>query len=93
MTDQHPITPPPELVKTKLSPAAQAMMDAYIAGLATKRRSAITKRRLAIAALLRAAVAATQMRQYVDGSIEALGWICEANDLLAIADELEGGES
>jgi adenosylmethionine-8-amino-7-oxononanoate aminotransferase len=83
---------------TELSPAAQAMMDAYIAGLATKRRSAITKRRLAIAALLiaallRAAVAATQMRQYVDGSIEALGWICEANDLLAIADELEGGES
>ena len=93
MTDFHPITPPPELVKTKLSPAAQAMMDAYIAGLATKRRSAITKRRLAIAALLRAAVAATQMPLYEDCSIKARGSFCEANDLLAIADELEGGES
>ena len=45
------------------------------------------------AAALRAAVAATQMRQYEDCSIEALGWFCEADELLTIAAELDGANS
>jgi endonuclease/exonuclease/phosphatase (EEP) superfamily protein YafD len=61
---------------TDLSPAAQAVLDAYITGLATKRRDAL-------AAALRAAVAHTHQRQYGEC------WICDADKLLAIADELE----
>jgi hypothetical protein len=61
---------------TDLSPAAQAVLDAYIQGLATKRRDAI-------AAALRAAVAHTQQHR-------GLGvWECDADELLAIADELD----
>ena len=61
-----------------LSPAAQAVLDAYFSALhKTPNQS--------IAAALRAAVAQTQQRQYGDC------WICAANELLAIAAELEAG--
>ena len=56
-----------------LSPAAQAVWDA-----AVRAEPGQT-----ISAALRAAVAATQMRQYGDC------WICDADKLLAIANELE----
>ena len=61
---------------TSLSRAAQAVMDAtdYPEDLAT---------RIRVGAALRAAVAHTQQRQY--GNC----WICDANELLAIVDELE----
>jgi uncharacterized protein (AIM24 family) len=58
-----------------LSPAAQAVYDAYW-------EFPEDEERLAVAAALRAAVAATQMRQYGDR------WICDADELLAIANEL-----
>ena len=58
----------------ELSPAAQAVLDAYIAGLATKRRNAI-------AAALRAAA-----DQVVPEKLESYGIRYE---LLRIADELE----
>jgi hypothetical protein len=64
-----------------LSPAAQAVLnassDAPVGG-------GWNADRLAIAAALRAAIAHTQQRQYNDC------WICDANELLAIATELEG---
>jgi hypothetical protein len=66
---------------TDLSPAAQAVLnassDAPVGG-------GWNADRLAIAAALRAAIAYTQQRQYNDC------WICDANELLAIAAELEG---
>ena len=58
-----------------LSPAAQAVFDAGDIGFATHREM--------IAAALRAAVAQTQRHPGHDM------WQCDAEDLLAIADELE----
>jgi hypothetical protein len=72
------------------------MMDAYIAGLATKRRSAITKRRLAIAALLRAAADQVVPDDAHKGLLDNDYILCKRKtrrDILAIADELEGGAS
>jgi hypothetical protein len=60
---------------TDLSPAAQAVMDAYM----DEDRAG----RLSVAAALRAAVAHTQQHR-------GLGvWECDADELLAIAAELE----
>jgi hypothetical protein len=61
----------------ELSPAALAVLDAtdYPEDWAT---------RIRVAAALRAAVAQTQQRQYGDC------WICDANELRAIAAELDG---
>ena len=113
INNQHPITPPSELVKTELSPAAQAVRrdfaqimhelyercrvsisatDKLPITLETNDASLQAGINSLCAAALRAAVAATQMRKYVDGSfglIEAIGLICEADELLTIADELE----
>ena len=61
---------------TPLSPAAQAVRSAALyAGPKLEGR---------IAAALKTAVAHTQQRQYGDC------WICDANELLAIAAELKG---
>jgi len=49
----------------------------------------ISQPQVSNAAALRAAVAATEMPLYEDCSIKARGSFCEADDLLAIADELE----
>lgn len=61
---------------TDLSPAAQAIEDAYFNADGFGYRNGL-------AAALRAAVANTQQRQYNEC------WICDANELLAIAAELE----
>ena len=61
-----------------LSPAAQAVLDAVCANTEPD-----CDTQHLIAAALRAAVAATQMRQYGDC------WICDADELLAIAANLE----
>ena len=61
---------------TELSPAAQAVLDAY--------RLAPIEDELTAAAVLRAAVAHTQQHHNHDV------WKCDADELLAIADELEG---
>ena len=77
--------------KTELSPAAKAVLDAANGCSIFGPKDCLNESRK-ISAALRAAVAATQMRKYVDGSfglIEAIGLICEADELLAIADELE----
>ena len=74
---------------TELSPAAKAVLDAYIRGLATKRRNAI-------AAALRAAADLTAPDDYKcftgnlewDAGMEARTDAIR-EDLLAIADELE----
>jgi hypothetical protein len=76
-----------------LSPAAQAVLDAANGCSTYGPDDCLNESRWIAAGALRAAVAATQMRQYVDGSIEALGWICEADELLTIADELDGANS
>jgi hypothetical protein len=61
---------------TNLSPAAHAVLDAYT--------DAPISGRVALAAALRSAVAHTQQHR-------GLGvWECDANELLDIADELEG---
>jgi hypothetical protein len=65
-------------MKTELSPAAQAVLDAYV----KEDRAG----RLAVAAVLRAA--ADQMSCYQ--SKKFLYSIADAMKLLAIADELEG---
>ena len=62
---------------TELSPQAQAVLNAF-------RAVPDLRDCPSIAAALRAAVAATQTRQYGDC------WICDADELLAIAAELEG---
>jgi hypothetical protein len=64
-----------------LSPQAQAVLDASSDAPVGGGWNAD---RLAIAAALRAAIAHTQQRQYNNC------WICDANELRAIADELEG---
>ena len=66
---------------TDLSPQAQAVLDASSDAPVGNGWNAD---RLAIAAALRAAIAHTQQRQYNNC------WICDANELRAIADELEG---
>ena len=63
-----------------LSPTAQAVLDAYNAGFI---RPVAVHHKPRIAAALRAAIAHTQQRQYNNC------WICDANELRAIADELE----
>jgi len=64
---------------TELSPAAKAVLDAYIRGLATKRRNAI-------AAALRAAADQGEIFfDAYDSPVQAV----TIDDILAIADELE----
>ena len=75
MTDT-PTRPP-------LSDATQAVWDAAWQLSPLNCQSHQDRRRQQIAAALRAAVAATQMRQYGDC------WICDADELLAIATNLE----
>ena len=58
----------------QLSPEAGVVLDAGLLH---------AVHRYSIAAALRAAVTHTQQRQYNEC------WICDANELLAIADELE----
>jgi hypothetical protein len=62
---------------SELSPAAQAVLTAY------NQRELAAKRTTALAAALRAAVAHTQQHHNHDV------WKCDADELLAIADELE----
>jgi hypothetical protein len=66
---------------TELSPAAQAVLDAY--------RLASIEDELTAAAVLRAAVAHTQQYQGKDCLSNEI-WTCNANELIAIAEELEG---
>jgi hypothetical protein len=61
-----------------LSPAAQAVLDAYIQGLATKRRNAI-------AAALRAAV----KQKIRPDSLMGIDCILYARDILDLANELD----
>jgi hypothetical protein len=63
----------------ELSPAAQAVFDAFCC----EARSEPHHQREAIAAALRAAVAHTQQHHNHDV------WKCDADELLAIAEELE----
>ena len=72
------------VVMTDLSPAAQAVMNATAEQVLADRR---IKLEHITAAALRAAVAKTKQRQY------STCWICDANELLAIADELEADQS
>ena len=72
---------------TELSPAAEAVLDAYIRGLASKRRNAIT-------AALRAAAEIVAPLSYEDVWTDGRMLQYEKDDpvrnkLLAIADELE----
>jgi len=70
---------------TDLSPAAQAAVNAAVeAGGGYGKATPVLRARLAAA--LEAVVAKTKMRQY------GTCWICDANELLAIADELRGQE-
>lgn len=73
----HDITP----IRPPLSTATQAVWDAFEHADCDPYMVDLRKARLAAA--LRAAVAATQMRQYGDR------WICDADELLAIVAELE----
>ena len=66
---------------TELSPTAQAVMIAATNGNTNVINDPVYKQ--CIAAALRAAVAVTQMRQHSNC------WICDADELLAIANELE----
>jgi hypothetical protein len=63
---------------TQLSPQAQTVLDAVC-----DNTEPDCDTQHLIAAALRAVVAHTQQRQYNEC------WICDANELLAIADELE----
>ena len=69
--------------RTPLSDATQAVWDAAWQLSPLNCQSHQDRRRQQIAAALRAAVAATQMRQYGDR------WICDADELRAIAANLE----
>ena len=73
------------LPMTNLSPAAQVVLDAYknAPDLMLDGDPDEVERCLGLAAALRAAVSVTQMRQYGDC------WICDAYELLTIANELE----
>jgi len=85
---QHPITPPPACPMTDLSPAAQAVYDAFNRVGLYKDPSFETDRE-ALAAALREV--ATQFSYEVHCSGE--GWyelVVDASDLYAIADELGG---
>ncbi len=64
---------------TSLSPTSQAVLDAVC-----DNTEPDCDTQHLIAAALRAAIAHTQQRQYNDC------WICDANELRAIAAELEG---
>jgi hypothetical protein len=66
---------------TDLSPAAQAVLDAY--------QLASIEDELTAAAVLRAVVAHTQQYQGNDCLSNEV-WTCDADEILAIADELEG---
>ena len=68
---------------TELSPAAQAVVNAAVeAGGGYGKATPVLHARLAAA--LEAVVAKTKQRQY------GTCWICDANELLAIAAELRG---
>lgn len=73
---------------TDLSPAAQAVLDAYINGYGWL-DGPFKKDYQCVAAVLRAAVAHTQMYQGNDCYSNEV-WTCDADELLAIAAELEG---
>jgi hypothetical protein len=66
-----------------LSPNTQAIYDAFNR-IGLYNEPSFETDRKALAAALRAAIAYTQQRQYNDC------WICDANELRAIAAELEG---
>lgn len=68
---------------TQLSPQAQAVLDAANNAQSYHPDDCLNESRAVAAAALRAAVAHTQQRQYNEC------WICDANELLAIANELE----
>jgi fructose-specific component phosphotransferase system IIB-like protein len=70
-------------MKTELSPAAQAVLDAYIQGLATKRL-------LAIAAALRAAADQCKIEWNYHPDYPETELVIVVSDLLTIASELEG---
>ena len=76
LMSEHAIAPP-------LSPAAQAVHDAFWSHPNGKPLVQDCPDTDQLVAALRAAVAATQARQYNDC------WICDADELLAIANELE----
>jgi hypothetical protein len=67
----------------EISPAACAVLDAAFNASTWGRDDCLNDAREIAAAVLRAAVAHTQQRQYNEC------WICDANELLAIAAELE----
>ena len=68
---------------TNLSPAAQAVLDAYWDDAPLESGA-----RCGLAAALCAAVAVTQQYQGNDCLSDEI-WTCDADELLAIADELE----
>ena len=68
----------------ELSPAAQVVLDAANGASSYGPDDCLNESRWIAAAALRAAVAHTQQRQYNEC------WICDADELLAIADELKG---
>ena len=70
----------------KLSPAVKAVLDAANNENSSGPDDCLNESRWIAAAALRAAVAATQIRQYED-------WICKADELLTIAAELDGANS
>ena len=70
----------------KLSPAVKAVLDAANNENSYGPDDCLNESRWIAAAALRAAVAATQIRQYED-------WICKADELLTIAAELDGANS
>jgi hypothetical protein len=80
---------------TNLSPAAQAVLDAYSKHVSEWLKSSKTDKPSShyhasgMAAALRAAVAVTQQYQGNDCLSDEI-WTCDADELLAIADELEG---
>jgi aminoglycoside phosphotransferase family enzyme len=72
---------------TDLSPAAQAVLDAYMNNCGWL-DGPLKKDYQCVAAVLRAAVAHTQMYQGNDCYSNEV-WTCDADELLAIATELE----
>jgi len=82
MTDQFP-----DATKMVLSPAAQAVLDAV--DQVPRVLNCTQDHPLFAAAALRAAIAVTQQYQGNDCLSDEI-WTCDADELLAIADELEG---
>lgn len=73
---------------TNFSPAAQSVLNAFGDSLITEQYTTSGRIEIAIAAALRAAVAHTQQHHGHDVYSREV-WECDADELLAIADELE----